>query len=163
MSKPIDLPISTSDGDFGRAFGRFGDPQRAGLNEDLDAGEPLEFFDDRHALDEHPRVLGVAAQLSEQAGGPAGRAVTKPLSFQDEHAGAAAGKLHRRAQSGNAATDDDYVCRVRFWHDFHYTSRARPTTGSEAQINWQIARDAMLIERKQRMAGHSFPSKPFLW
>jgi hypothetical protein len=130
--------------DFGRALGSFGDAQRAGLNEDFDVGESLEFFDDRQTLNEHPRVFGVASQLSEQAGGPTGRAITKPLSFQDDHTRAAAAKLHRRAQSGNAATDDDYVCSMSFHHDYNFTSRAQPTTGLEAQINWQIARDAML-------------------
>ena len=96
-------------GDFGGALRRFGDPQRAGLNEDLDAGQLLELFDDCHAVDQHARVLGIAAQLAEQPGRPAGRAVAEPLALQNEHARAAAGKLHGRAQSGHAAADDDHV------------------------------------------------------
>ena len=104
-------------GNFGRTFGSFGDPQRPRLNEDLDISEPFEFFDDCHALNEHSRMLGVSAQLPKQAGGPAGRAVAKPLSFQHNHAGAAASELHRCTQSGDAATDDNNVRRVRFWHD----------------------------------------------
>ena len=96
-------------GDFGGALGRFGDPQRAGLHENFDAGQLLELFDDRHAVDEHARVLGIAAQLAEEAGRAAGRAVAEPLALQDEHARAAAGKLHGGAQSGHAAADDDHV------------------------------------------------------
>jgi len=48
-----------------RAFGCFGNPQRACLNENLDARELLQLFDNRHAVDQHPRVLDVASQLAE--------------------------------------------------------------------------------------------------
>jgi hypothetical protein len=61
-------------------------------------------------------MLGVAAQLPEQPGSPAGGPVTKPFSFQDEDAGASAGKLHSGAQPGNAATDDNYIPSTIFRH-----------------------------------------------
>jgi hypothetical protein len=61
-------------------------------------------------------VLDVAAQLAQQAGGPARRAVAQALAFQNLDARAAAGELHRCAEPGDAAANDDYVGCVDLRH-----------------------------------------------
>ena len=109
MSKPIDLPISTSDAISAARSGVSAIRSEPVCTKISTPASLLELFDDRDAVDEHPRVLGIAAELAEQAGGPTGGAVAEPLAFQNLHARAAAGELHRRAQSGDAAADDDHV------------------------------------------------------
>ena len=55
--------------DFLRALRRFGDAQRTGLYIDFHARALLEVFDDLHAIGQHARVFGRAAQLPKQPGG----------------------------------------------------------------------------------------------
>ena len=91
ISKPIDLPISTSEAISAARSCVSAIRSEPVWTKISTPARLLEFFDDREAVDEHPGMFGIAAELAEQAGGATGRAVADPLAFEHDDACAATG------------------------------------------------------------------------